>query len=324
MKHSTLKKAIQSTGISRRFGNIFAPDFLYSLGFFTGFTKKPGKLSTEAFVDSCLRMVMEEGWSASLASHCASLKANYGIELHPQSLDERFNESSEALMRCLFEQAMGLQLRESNPMKLLEVFEEVYVEDSTNLELPAVLKTLYKGSGGGASQAGLKIDALYGLRWGTLEVRFHNSCGSDHWQGVPKMPKKSLLLRDLGYFKIDDFQAVAQSGSFFLSRLMHHVNVYLDAKGEQELDLLSHLASMSENEIQSLKVYLGQKQLFEVRLILQKVPQAVAEHKRHKLKTDKQNKRKNLSERRLELCCANCYITNIPEELVADSQIMAL
>ncbi|MCB9298988.1 MAG: IS4 family transposase [Lewinellaceae bacterium] len=324
MKHPALKKAIQSNGISRRFGNIFAPDFLGKLGFFTGFTKKAGKLGAEPFVDSCLRIAMEEGWGASLASHCARLKANYGIEILPQSLDERFNESSEALMRYLFGQAMNLHLRQSNPMKLLEEFTEVYTEDSTNLELPAVLKTLYKGSGGGASEAGLKIDALYGLRWGTLEVRFHDSGGSDHWQGVPKMPKGSLLLRDLGYFKVGDFQTVAQAESFFLSRLMHHVNVYLDAEGKQEMDLLSHLAAMAENEIQSLKVYIGQKHLFEVRLILQKVPQAVAEHKRHKLKTDKQNKRKNLSGRRLELCCANCYITNIPEEMVADSQIMVL
>ncbi|MCB0578802.1 MAG: hypothetical protein KDD10_05775, partial [Phaeodactylibacter sp.] len=96
MKHPALKKAIQSNGISRRFGNIFAPDFLGKLGFFTGFTKKAGKLGAEPFVDSCLRIAMEEGWGASLASHCARLKANYGIEILPQSLDERFNESSEA------------------------------------------------------------------------------------------------------------------------------------------------------------------------------------------------------------------------------------
>lgn len=324
MKHSSLKKAIQSTGISRRFGNIFRSKFLYELGFFTGFTMKDGKLSTEAFVNSCLGLALEEGWGGSLASHCASLKANYGISIHPQSLDERFNPSSESLMRHLFEQVMNLQLRQSNPMKLLEVFEEVYVEDSTNLELPAVLKKLYKGSGGGASQASLKIDALYGLRWGSMAVRFHHSCGSDYWQGVPQMPKGSLLLRDLGYFKVSDFQAVVQAESFFVSRLMHHVNIYLDAQGKQQMDVLSHLATMAENEIQSLKVYLGQQQLLGVRLILQKVPQAVAEHKRHKLKTDKQIKRKNLSERRLELCCANCYITNIPEQMIADKQIIVL
>jgi|AntRauTorckE5430_2_1112549.scaffolds.fasta_scaffold07929_2 hypothetical protein len=324
MKHSTLKKAIQRTGISQRFGNIFASNFLYQLGFFTGFTKRPGQLSTEVFVDNCLRMVMEEGWGASLSSHCSSLKAHYGVEMHPQSLDERFNEHSEALMRHLFEQVMNLQLRQSNPMGLLELFEEIYIEDSTNLELPAVLKTLYKGSGGGASQAGLKIDALYGLRWGTMGVRFHDSCGSDYWQGVPNMPKGSLLVRDLGYFRIGDFQAVAQAGSFFLSRLMQHVNVYLDRAGKQELDLLSHLGTMAENETQSLKVYLGKQQLVAVRLVIQKVPEAVAEYKRVKLKTDKQNKRKNLSKRRLELCCANFYITNIPEEVVADDQIMVL
>jgi hypothetical protein len=323
MKYSK-KEVLQSKAVGKRFGNIFATNFLSTLGFFTGFIKSTGLLTAQAFVHSCLDMAMNSGWGGSLTTHCAKLKADYGIEIHPQSLNERFNKRSEWLMQLLFEQVMKLHLSGNNPMKLLEMFTEVYVEDSTNLELPAVLESLFKGSGGGASRAGLKIDALYGLRWGNLKIRFHDSAGSDHWQGVPAMSPGALLLRDLGYFKLADFEKIVQNGTFYLSRLIHSTKVYWDAEGKEELDLVAYLDEMQENEKRSLKVYVGKTDLMETRLIIQKVPQAVAELKKHKLKTDKQNKRKQLSERRLALCHADCYITNIPEEMLDAGQIILL
>lgn len=324
MKHSPSKEVLQDKELGGKVGKIFGSEFLSTLGVFTGFTKRAGLLDAQSFVGSCLGMVREEGWGGSLSDHCAQLSSTYDIGIQPQSLDERFNESSETMMRYLFDQVMGVDLRQNNPMRLLELFEEVYIQDSTNMELPAMLKTLYKGSGGGASEAGLKIDALYGLRWGSMQLRFHDSAGSDHWQGVPEMKQGALLLRDLGYFKLGDFRTIHQKGVWFLSRSKFNVKVYLDAQGQNELDWGVYLKQMRENESQSLKVYLGKEDLLEVRLVVQKVPQAVADYKRHKLKTDKQNKRKGLSKARLDWCAVNAYITNIPEQMISNEQIMCL
>ena len=324
MEHQTLNKAWQSKGICQRFENIFDNIFLDHLGVFTGFTRRRGVIDSEMFVGSCMGMTLDEGWSGSLNQHCVLLKKQFGVLLKEQSLNERFNERSESMMRFLFELVMNIHLRASNPMKLLDVFQEVYIEDSTNFELPVVLRPLYKGSGGGASVAGLKIDAVYGLRWGGMEVKFHDSAGSDTWQGVPMMEKGSLLLRDLGYYKMDDFECVDKSGSYFLSRFKFNVKVYEDLEGQKEIDLLAVLRSMAENETKSTSVYIGEKKRLKVRLIIQKVPKAVADHKRHKLKIDKQNKRKKISEARLKFCDANCYITNIPPQMMQDGAIIVL
>lgn len=324
MEHPTLNKAWQSKGISLRFANIFDNIFLTALGFFTSFTRRPSIIDAKIFVDSCLKMVNEDGWSGSLNQHCVLLREQFGINITEQSLNERFNERSEAMMRYLFEQVMKIHLCSGNPLNMLGLFEEVYIEDSTNLELPTVLKTLYKGSGGGASAAGLKIDALYALRWGTMEVRFHDSAGSDTWQGVPTMKKGSLLVRDLGYYKMADFEDVEKQGSYYLSRLKFNNNVYEDAEGKKEIDMLALLNSMKEQQTKSIMVYIGEKKRFKVRLVIQKVPKAVADHKRHKLKTDKQNKRKSLSEARLKFCDANCYITNITPEMMDEPAIIIL
>lgn len=269
-------------------------------------------------------MANEEGWGGSLNQHCQLLNREFGVQIKEQSLNERFNSSSEAMMRSLFELVMQRHLRHENPLDLLSQFGEVYIEDSTNFGLPSVLKNVFKGSGGGASEAGLKIDALYGLRWGTMEVMFHGSAGSDTWQGVPVMKPDSLLLRDLGYFKMEDFERVMADDGFFLSRFKYGIKTYSDAEGKKEVDLLSLLKTMEDNEIKDLDVYIGEKKRLKVRLVLQKVPKSVGDTKRKKLKEDKQNKGKSLSEKRFEFCDANCYITNIGSDMLSGSEIITL
>lgn len=324
MKHPTLKKVSQNKGIWEGFAKIFDKNFLKTLGFFTSFTKKESVINAEKFVGSCMKLVTEDGWEGSLNRHCLVLKEHFGVTIKEQSLNERFNKKSEMMMRYLFEQVMNVHLQVGNRMKMLDIFEELYIEDSTNLELPAVLKMLYKGSGGGGSVAGLKIDATYGMRCGTMDVKFHDSAGSDMWQGVPQMRRGSLLLRDLGYYKMDDFESVEKSCSYFLSRFKFNNNVYEDAEGKKEIDLLALLEGMKEQQTKSIVVYIGEKKRFKVRLVIQKVPKLVADHKRHKLKTDKQNKRKRISDARLKFCDANCYITNITPQMMDEKAIIML
>lgn len=302
----------------------FSTIFLNELGVFSGFSQREGKLSAAKFVNSCIELCRVKGWSGSLTDHCVVLYEQYGLLLEEQSLNERFTEKSEQLMRYIFDLVMRTHLRDGNPMNLLAQFEEVYVEDSTNLELPHCLHTLYKGSGGGASTAGLKIDATYGLRWGNLDLMFHHGAGSDTWQGIPMMKKGALLLRDLGYFRIHDFISIAENDAYFLSRYRFSTNVY-EAKNEDvELNLLALLETMAENETRSIEVYVGAAKLLEARMVLQKVPKAVADYKRHKLKTDKQSNRNKITPQRLAFCDANCYITNIPEQMMTDQDIINL
>ncbi len=324
MEHLTLKKAWQSNGLCQNLSSIFLGTFLERLSVFTGFTKRKGPITGEIFVNSCISMAMEEGWGGSLNQHCMVLKKGFGILVREQSLNERFNKNSESMMRSLFELVLKKHLRLENPMKMLNLFEEVYVEDSTNFELPVLLKNVFKGSGGGASEAGLKIDALYGLRWGTMEVMFHGSAGSDTWQGVPVMKPRSLLLRDLGYFKMEDFATVMANGGFFLSRFKYGVKTYSGPEGKEETNLLLMLNLMRENETKGFDVYIGEKKRLKVRLVLQKVPKPVGDAKRKKLKEDKQNKRKGISEERLAFCDANCYITNIGAQMLGDEEIITL
>ena len=76
---------------------------------------------------------------------------------------------------------------------------------------------------------------------------------------------------------------------------------------------------MREGEIKSILIYLGEKEKVATRLVLEKVSENLANQKRRKLKTDKQNKRKNISKERLAFCDVNAFITNCTKEQLPDN-----
>lgn len=73
-----------------------------------------------------------------------------------------------------------------------------------------------------------------------------------------------------------------------------------------------------------MQVYLGQKEKLHVRLFIERVPDDVAAEKRRKLKTDKQNKRKNISKERLAFCDVNAYITNATQDILPTDLIRSI
>ncbi len=295
--------------------SLFDSDFIEKLSKEVGYDQRVhGPLKGEAMVKSLISLVMHYGWSASLHAHRMLLQLDYGVTVKEQSLNERFNSKAVALMKGVFDKGLQLRLRQSSPMKLLEQFTDVYLQDATAKELHPSLSTLYKGSGGGASEAGLKIGVSYSIGQGNISVQFLNGASSDTTQCIPEMEAGSLLLRDLGYFKIEDFVRIRQMACYILSRYRFGVNLYEDAERKDQICLLDLLSKMRENEVISKQVYVGEKQREPMRLIIEKVPPQVAAEKRRKLKTDKQNKRKNITKERLAFCDANCYLTNIEED----------
>ena len=307
----------QSKALISKLASILDPNLIQELSKKLGYDQRVyGTLKGWGFVNSLIRIVMELGWSGSLTDHCALLQSHYGVMVKEQSLNERFNSRAEKLMKSILEQVLDIQLRQSEPMRLLTQFTDVVLQDATSKELHPSFSGLYKGCGGGASEAGLKIGVSYSLGEGNISLQFLNSASSDTTQCIPEMAAGSLLIRDLGYFKIEDFARIRQMGCSYLSRYRFGVNLYEDAERKEQINLFDLLSKMKENEVISKQVYVGDKQREPMRLILEKVPEQVAAAKRRKLKEDKQNKRKGITKERLAFCDANCYLTNIGEDLL--------
>jgi hypothetical protein len=254
----------------------------------------------------------------SLEDLCRELQRE-GIQIRKQSLQERFNESASNFMKKIVEHALSKKLgldKESIECQ----FGRIVINDSTVFQLPEEYSDKYKGSGGGASKAGIKNQYCFDLlSQEIIDITVQEATTPDCKYALQDLRANDLRLEDLGYFKVEKFRIIEKAQAYFLSRLKFGVNIYvLEEDQYKQLDLLKVVGNMEEGEIKNMQVYLGEKEKFPTRLVLEKVPEQLANEKRRKLRTDKQNKRKGISKERLIFCDINAFITNCTQEQLPD------
>jgi IS4 transposase len=256
--------------------------------------------------------------TTSLDDLCRELHKE-GIEIRKQSLQGRFNKSATLFIRAMVEHALSKKLGLDRE-KIECQFERVVIDDSTVFQLPEEYSGTYRGSGGGASKAGIKNQYCYDLlSQEIIDITVQEGTVPDCKYPLQDIRKNDLRIEDLGYFKIERLRLIKGAEAYFLSRLKLDVTIYILEKGMyKQLSLLKLIGKMREGEIKSIWVHIGQKEKFLTRLVLEKVPTQVANEKRRKLKTDKQNKRKSISKERLALCDVNAFVTNCTEEQLPD------
>lgn len=299
--------------VSQQLQKLFDKTDLAEVAQRLGFVQRKRKLGGPDFVHLCIQGVSTDGLLSSLTELCAVAK-DVGVELCRQSMNERFNEAGVNLMQSVFDQVLDSSLGQGEKLPRLEQFNGVYVQDATIYQLPEGLKVWFKGSGGGGSEAAIKIDCLTDLQVGKWYLHFKDAVSNDGSARLLSVPSRSLWLRDLGYFKLEDFQTIAEQGAYFVSRLRSDILLEEVQSEGQSIDLLEWAKQMQAGQIKEAKVWAGADRKGPFRLIVQKVPQQVADAKRKKLSTDKQNKRKGLTKRRLALCDVNIFLTNLDTE----------
>jgi IS4 transposase len=250
----------------------------------------------------------------SLEDLCRELQKD-GTKIRKQSLQERFNEPAANFMKQMVEHALSKKLGLDKD-RIACQFGRIVINDSTVFQLPEEYADKYKGFGGGASKAGIKNQYCFDLlSQEIIDITVQEGTTPDCTYPLQDLRANDLRIEDLGYFKVDKFRVIEQAEAYFLSRLKFGVNIFVLEKGKyQRLDLLAVIGKMKGAEIKNIQVYLGEKEKHPTRLILEKVPEQLANEKRRKLQTDKQNKRKGTSKERLIFCNVNAFITNCTQE----------
>jgi hypothetical protein len=250
----------------------------------------------------------------SLEDLCRELQIE-GIEITKQSLHERFNESACDFMQAMVEHALSQKLElDKSPIKCS--FGRVIINDSTSFQLPEEYADKYRGCGGGASNAGIKNQYCFDLlSQKIIDITVQQGTIPDCKYPIQDLRKNDLRIGDLGYFILEKFREIDHAGACYLSRMKFGVTIYILEKEQyKKLDLLKVVSKMKVGEIKNIQVYAGEDEKLPTRLILEKVPPQLANEKRRKLKSDKQNKRKSISNERLVFCDVNAFITNCTEE----------
>lgn len=179
---------------------------------------------------------------------------------------------------------------------------------------------VFKGSGGNASSASVKIDYSVDIKAEKTEhLAIRQGANSD--QGfandlATRVQTGDLVIRDLGYFCLSFFVHLAAAGAYFLSRLRFNVNLYLTADADAPLNLIRHIHRFGGGEaVMEFPVFLGEKQRLPVRLVAYRLPPEVY-RKRQKaaIKTAKRKGRR-VSLSYLKFLKYAFFISNVPPTL---------
>ncbi len=215
--------------------------FLDSVARTTGFVKRKSSkvsgwdffqlMTTEHFNDAAI----------SLQGLCdVLLSINPKANLSPQALHQRFISKNAVLfMEKVFATVYKKHLRpvvDKISISVFDSFNRIYLQDSTQMELHEHLAEDFKGSGGSASKAAMKIDLIYELKQSIVEkLTISKATIPDQKRAktiLDIVRKGDLIIRDLGYFDLDVFRKIGEKGAFYLSRYKHGTKIYLSLEEE--------------------------------------------------------------------------------------------
>lgn len=292
-----------------------------------GLCRRPGKLSGGAFARTLVLSYLRQP-DATL-DQIAQTAALMAEPVSPQAIDQRFTPPAADHLKACLEAAVAriLPAQEVAAIQLFDRFTEVSLQDSTTLQLPDEFESLYRGCGGSApsvAKSALKFQVRFELKRGGLSG-FAIEPGRAADVATPlqtqSLVEGSLHLRDLGYFDLSVFRAIAAHKAYFLSRLHQPIAVFDEAGRRREL---AHWLDRKRTAAVDVAVTLGVAERMPCRLIAVRVPRDIARRRLKELRRQGSKKGYTPSPQRIALCRWNVSITNLPPTLLTVEEAMAL
>lgn len=322
---------INFENLAEKIMSIFESSQLEVMAYETGFIqRKTNKIRPRDFLKLMTTELLQEP-SMSYESLCESLsELNPQVTISPQGLEQRVNSSGAV---NYLKQALGMAMTKAlEPVetnispKLLEHFPRIFIQDSTQFTLHEKLAEKFKGSGGSASSSGGKIDLVYEFKTQRI-FQLQVSEGSRSDQSRAKdflewVQKQDLVIRDLGYFSLQSIQEFTAHDAYYLSRLLHSVDVYLSADSTEPLNLPKYINEHERgNSVIELAVFIGKKTKIPTRLIIYRLPQEIVNKKRYEARKTAKKKGRTPTKHQLAMLEFNLFITNVPSEIWSASVV---
>jgi hypothetical protein len=248
---------------------------------------------------------------------------HFRVRISAQSLMGRLNDpNTVCFLKNIFESLLKNQFSEhlpSVPVELLAPFSKILIQDSTTCNLNQKLSAFFKGSGGRASKSSLKLDVVYDFKAKAFEhITLNQGSVADQALAnkiIEHITPNTLIIRDLGYLRIDSVLKIIEAGGFFLSRMKNNMLVYLNENDTEQLDLADYLhKNFRKSKVVDIKVYIT-KEKAPVRLVAYKVPPEIAAERRRKARIKAKKEGRTLTQKSLTLLDFSLFITNVPVEI---------
>lgn len=297
-----------------------------TIGAEIGFTKRPDKAK---FSPSTLLQTLVFGWMAhpdASLEQLAQSAARIGVEVSPQAIDQRFNQTCASLLqRVLAATLQHVIAADPVALPVLERFSGVRVQDSTTIVLPDALADVYQGCGGNspntaaALKCGVQLDVLTGQ---LTALELVDGCHSDRALDIQTapLPEGSLRLADLGFFATKVLQQLSEARVYWLTRLLSTISLWL-ADGTRTT--LHEFVSTQAAEGWDGWVKVGEEQVAG-RLVVVPVPQEVADARRRRLRKEARDKGREPSAVALALARWTILLTNVPLLMLTSEEAMVV
>jgi hypothetical protein len=264
----------------------------------------------------------------SLEQHCISLLEERGKSFCKQSLNRRFNDRAVVFLQTLFERYLQDQfLSRKLTSGFSDHFSSIRLMDSTEFKLPSHLAPDFPGFDGDGTASCTQIQFEYDILSGKIiDLSLGDARIADSAYATPLLDnirRKDLIIRDLGYSKIDSFKEVEAKGAYYISRLNPHITIY-ERRGDRIVPLsyktiLQRLKGRKKGDL-DIPIYLGRQAKHPVRLTANLLPPEAVTRRLSK-KIYQSNDTPQTYNYLREM---NLFITNVPKEILSVAQIYGL
>jgi DDE family transposase len=319
--------------IISKFEEIVSPNFCNNLAKRVGFIKRStSQLQGYEFAQAMMvpNAFIEAETLNSLAVRMR--KINKGCNLSAPALAQRMNtEAAEAFMKACFAKVLKeiVQKEFINLPDLRDLggFNRILIEDSTMAELHEKLSPYFKGRGGAASKAALKINYIFDyLSEQIVDIEFFSGNIPDQSLAgriIPLLEKDDLVIRDLGYYVLKRVEEIEKAGAYYISRLKSNVDVYESKEATEPLDLAAFLDSQNYQGLIDTEVFIGNEK-YPVRLLACQMSEEAINKRRRDANRTAQRSGRQITKKKLNLLKYSIFITNIPVEMLCSINVMAI
>lgn len=259
-------------------------------------------------------------------------KINNSCDISASALAQRINsKEAEAFMKACFGKVLKEIIRKDfsylSDLPNFSGFNRILIEDSTKAELHEKLSPYFKGTGGSASKASVKIDYIFDyLSEELVDIDFFSGHIPDQTLSkriVTILEKDDLVIRDLGYYALERFKEIEKKGAYFISRFKDDVLVYESGTATEPLDLARFLDQHSSKGLIDVEVFIG-KDRCPIRLVACLMNEEALNKKRRQANRLSKRRGRKIGKKKSSLMKFCIFITNIPIKMLSSQAIMAL
>jgi len=256
------------------------------------------------------------------------------VSISASGLSQRFTPEAATLLQRVLERLCAEQMQvEPVEIALLKQFSAVILEDSSSITLPSELAEVWRGCGGcgGASPAAIKLFVRWDVLRGELQGPGLEQGRCNDQRGplaVQDLPDGCLYVADLGFFGVQRLSTIAGGGPdqpgikrYFVSR--YQPKTVLQTRGGHRIALAGVLPQQV-GQVVEVGALVGQAGRLAVRVIMLRVPQAVAQERRAHIREVAQAHGRTPNEEVLWLADWTIVLTNVPRRRLSTEQVVVL